>query len=158
MEKVIKIKSVKYAPTKNGQDKYTIETNDGNMSVWDSPLAEKLNKRLNTNVSVEIRPAPEGTNYMPTITDMNDASDGTISKEVQQGERANDGQAQLSLKEEKALEDAKKDEGIYRTPKEISAQTLTGFVAEIVKMSPNADMSDVAKGVLKTYKDFLEDL
>ena len=94
MEKVIEIQSLTFQPTKTGKDKWIIATFNGNYSIWDGKLAEKLNKKKGEKVSVEIRPAQEGSNYLPTITDMNDASDGTILKEVQNGVRSLNGQEQ----------------------------------------------------------------
>ena len=82
MEKTTNIKEVKFAPTKNGKDKWTLKTTDGFMSVWDSNLAEKLNKRIGQNVSLEVRPAPADSNYNPTVTDMNDGSSGTVTKTI----------------------------------------------------------------------------
>lgn len=76
--KTITIQSVKFAPTKTGKDKWLIETDAGNMSVWDGKLAEVLHKRNGERVSAEIRPPLEGSNYNPTITDVNDASDETV--------------------------------------------------------------------------------
>ncbi len=84
MEKTIRILKLSFQPTKGSEDrpskdKWVVETASGNFSIWDSKLAEKLNAKTNQLVSVEVREAQEGTNYLPTITAMNDASDGTIS-------------------------------------------------------------------------------
>ena len=81
MEKVIEILDLTFKPTSTNKDKWIVESDDGNFSIWDGKLAEKLNKRINQKVSVEIRPKQEGTNYLPTITAMNDASDGTVKED-----------------------------------------------------------------------------
>ncbi len=78
MEKTIRILKLSFQPTKSNKDKWVVETASGNFSIWDSKLAEKLNAKTNQLVSVDVREAQEGTNYLPTITAMNDASDGTV--------------------------------------------------------------------------------
>ena len=82
MEKTIRILKLSFQPTKGGKDKWVVETASGNFSIWDSKLAEKLNAKTNQLVSVEVREAQEGTNYLPTITAMNDASDGTVAPSI----------------------------------------------------------------------------
>ena len=84
MEKTIRILSLSFQPTKGSQDKpskdkWVVETASGNFSIWEEDLAVKLKKQINQLVSVEVREAQEGTNYLPTITAMNDASDGTVA-------------------------------------------------------------------------------
>ncbi len=83
MEKTIRILSLSFQPTqgyedKPSKDKWVVETASGNFSIWDDELARKLAKKQNQLVSVDVREAQEGTNYLPTITAMNDASDGTV--------------------------------------------------------------------------------
>ncbi len=89
MEKTIRILELSFQPTKGSEDrpsknKWVVETASGNFSIWDSKLAEKLNAKTNQLVSVEVREAQEGTNYLPTITAMNDASDGTVASAAKQ--------------------------------------------------------------------------
>jgi len=59
-----------FKPTSTGKEKWVIETNCGNYSVWDGKIAEELNSKLNENVDVSVRPAAEGSNYLPTITNI----------------------------------------------------------------------------------------
>ncbi len=80
MEKIIEVGCISFQPTKNNKDKWVVAStnNTGNLSIWDGKIAEDLNKRIGQKVSVEVRPAQEGTNYLPTITGINSASDGTV--------------------------------------------------------------------------------
>ncbi len=78
MEKTIEIHSIVAKPTKAGKDKWEVQTAEENFSIWEYKLKEDLLARIGTSISVDVREAQEGTNYLPTITAMNDASDGTM--------------------------------------------------------------------------------
>lgn len=93
MEKVIEIKSVELNTTEKGVPYAKITDSNGQKhTAWDKDLIEKLGKRMGSRVSVEIKMSPDGK--YSNIRGLNDASDGTVLKEVQNGERSLNGQEQ----------------------------------------------------------------
>lgn len=75
----IKIKSVTFKPTTTGKDKWGVETEQGNFSVWDGVIAEALSKSIGMNVNVQIREAAPGSNYLPTITKLGGEQSGEVN-------------------------------------------------------------------------------
>ena len=165
MEKIrIGIYSVSFAPTKTGKDKWVIESNNGKFSVWDRKLAEELNSKLNENVEVDVRPPQEGTNYLPTITNIRGINAGGLSvapnptlqgvhsvdmlKEVQQGARSINGQEQQSVDIEHM---SGRPTEKFRTPAEMVATELT--VAVIGQSISGAINVNTA---VNMYKEALE--
>ena len=90
------IKAVTYTPTSTGKDKWKVETDKGNFSVWDGKLAEELNAKQNENVVVTIRLSPD-PKYKPTITGIDESKDLDKIYEAKQGIRSNSGQEQGPL-------------------------------------------------------------